>query len=100
MRFAEAASYMAQKAALRELDGIFEAQGIRYAVIKGAHVRELVYADPALRAASDIDLLVAPEQRLAAVDAIKEAGFTLFVNPDVVSHEVSLARGGVDVDLH
>ena len=99
-RIAEAVSYMAQKAALQELDRLFEAKGIRYAVIKGVHVREVVYADPALRPASDIDLLVAPEQRLAAVDAMKEAGFTLFVNPDIVSHEASLTRGGVDIDLH
>jgi hypothetical protein len=99
-RIAEAVSYMAQKAALRELDRLFEAKGIRYAVIKGAHVRELVYVDPALRPASDIDLLIAPEQLLAAVDALKGAGFTLFVNPDIVSHEASLARGGVDIDLH
>ena len=99
-RLSETVSYMAQKAALQELDRLFEAKGIRYAVIKGTHVRELVYADPALRPASDIDILVAPEQRLAAVDALKEAGFTLFVNPDVLSHEASLTRGGVDIDLH
>lgn len=99
-RIAEAVSYMAQKAALQELDNLFEAQGLRYSVIKGAHVRELVYADPALRPASDIDLLVAPEQRLAAVDVLQGAGFTLFVNPDIVSHEASLTRGGVDIDLH
>jgi len=99
-RLSETVSYMAQKAALQELDRLFEAKGIRYAVIKGTHVRELVYADPTLRPASDIDILVAPEQRLAAVDALKEAGFTLFVNPDVLSHEASLTRGGVDIDLH
>ena len=100
VRLSEAVSYMAQKAALQELDRLFEAKGIRYAVIKGTHVRELVYTDPALRPASDIDLLVVPEQRLAAVDALKEAGFMLFVNPDNVSHEAVLAGGGVDVDLH
>jgi hypothetical protein len=100
VRISETVSYMAQKAALSELDTLFEAQGIRYAVIKGTHVRELVYADPALRPASDIDILVAPEQRFAAVDALTDAGFTLVVNPDVISHETSLSRGSVDIDLH
>ena len=99
-RISETVAYMAQKAALAELDGLFERKGIRYAVIKGAHVRDIVYADPALRPASDIDILVAPEQRLVAVDAMRDAGFTLCVNPDVVSHETSLTRSGVDIDLH
>ena len=99
-RISETVAYMAQKAALGELDGLFERKGIRYAVIKGAHVRDIVYADPALRPASDIDILVAPEQRLVAVDAMRDAGFTLCVNPDVVSHETSLTKGGVDIDLH
>ena len=99
-RLSETVSYMAQKAVLQELDRLFEAKGIRYAVIKGTHVRELVYTEPALRPASDIDLLVAPEQRIAAVHALKEAGFTLFINPDIISHEASLTRGGVDIDLH
>lgn len=93
-RISDAVSYMSQKAALRELDTLFEARGIRYAIIKGTHVRELVYADPALRPASDIDLLVAPAQRVAAVDAMKEAGFKLFVNPEVISHEATLTKGG------
>lgn len=99
-RISDTVSYMSQKAALRELDTLFESQGICYAVIKGAHVRELAYADPALRPSSDIDILVAPEQRLVAVDAMKATGFTLVVNSDTVSHETSLTRGGVDIDLH
>ena len=63
-----------------------EAKGIRYAVIKSAYVRDPVYADPALRPASDIDILIAPELRLAAVDAKKTPGFKLVVNPEVASH--------------
>jgi hypothetical protein len=77
-----------------------EAKGIRYAVIKGAYVREPVYADPALRAASDIDIPIAPEPRLAAVDAKETPGFKLVVNPEVASHEACLIRNGLDIDLH
>ncbi|MCB1822569.1 MAG: nucleotidyltransferase family protein, partial [Candidatus Competibacteraceae bacterium] len=37
-----AASYLAQKDALERIDAAFEAASVRYAVIKGVHVRELV----------------------------------------------------------
>ncbi|MFZ1446407.1 MAG: nucleotidyltransferase family protein [Candidatus Dechloromonas phosphoritropha] len=77
-----------------------EAKGVRYAVIKSAYVRDPVYADPALRPASDIDILIAPELRLAAVDAKKTPGFNLVVNPEVASHEACLIWNGVDIDLH
>ena len=49
-RLSETVSYMAQKAALQELDRLFEAKRIRYAVIKGTHVRELVYHRPGAEA--------------------------------------------------
>ena len=37
-----AASYLAQKHAVERIDVAFEAAAVRYAVIKGVHVRELV----------------------------------------------------------
>lgn len=99
-RMSDVMLYMAQKAALREVDALLEANNIVYAVMKGAHVREQVYADPALRSAGDIDILVSLAQREAAVRALLQAGFTLNANPENISHEATLIRGGVAIDLH
>lgn len=100
VRLSEAMLYMAQKAALIGIDAIFEDRNIAYAVIKGAHVREQVYADPALRSACDIDILVSREQREQAVRALLEAGYVLHANPENISHEATLTRGEVGIDLH
>lgn len=99
-RFRVAALYMAQKAALIEIDQLLEAAGIAYASIKGAHVREIAYTDPSLRPATDIDLLILPDQRLSAVSSLLNAGFQIVVEKDNISHEVTLSRGKVDIDLH
>lgn len=99
-RIEETVSYMAQKAGLKEIDRLFEAKEICYAVFKGGYVREVVYSDPTLRPASDIDILVAPEQRLATINAMKEAGFLLTVDPANVSHEANLCKDGICIDLH
>jgi hypothetical protein len=94
------ARYMAQSAALRELDRLFEARSIRYVLMKGGLVRELVYADPALRPASDLDILVAPAQRELTAKALVDAGYAIHLDPTLVSHEATFSRAGVDVDLH
>jgi hypothetical protein len=99
-RFAEAALYLTQKSRLSELDDLFNAKSITYAVIKGAHVRELAYRDPALRPACDIDILVAPEQREAAARALMGAGFRLHANAEIISYEATFTRGPVAIDLH
>jgi hypothetical protein len=100
IHLSETMLYMAQRAALREIDAIFGERNIAYAVIKGAHVRELVYADPALRSAGDIDILVSPAQREAAVRSLLEADYALHANPENISHEATLVRGEVAIDLH
>ena len=100
IHLSETMLYMAQRAALREVDAIFDGQNIAYAVIKGAHVRELVYADPALRSAGDIDILISPAQREVAVKGLIEAGYALRANPENISHEATLVRGEVAIDLH
>ena len=48
--------YLLQRSVLAELDAIFERAGIAYAVFKGAHVREWLYADPTLRDAADVEI--------------------------------------------
>jgi hypothetical protein len=99
-RFAEAALYLHQRSALRELDSLFESAAITYAVMKGAQVRELVYQDPALRPASDIDILISLDQIEAATQALVRAGFELHADAENISHEVTFTRASLAIDLH
>jgi Uncharacterised nucleotidyltransferase len=99
-RLSETALYLAQKSALRELDRSFNSLSIVYAVIKGAYVRERVYADPSIRPAGDVDILVRPDQREAAAKALIGAGFRLQADAENISHEATFTRGAVAIDLH
>jgi hypothetical protein len=99
-RFLETLFYLRQRSALQELDYLFESRGIGYAVIKGAHVRELVYGDPALRPANDLDILVSPSQRGAAAETLMSAGFEVRSNRRNISHEQTFVRDCLAVDLH
>ena len=99
-RFNAAAVYLLQKNALATIRSVLDEQGIAHVVFKGAHFRESIYPQPAVRVASDIDLLVAPEDRFAAIEALNKAGFSPSVNPENLSHELTLSKGYLDIDLH
>lgn len=99
-RQAAAAGYLAHRWALAQVDELFSAQGIAYVVMKGVHVRECIYPDPAVRPASDIDILVAPQDRRRAAQLLMDNGFTAQVLPNNVSFEASFRKGPVDIDLH
>lgn len=99
-RMAAVAGYLPQRAALDQLDKLFAGKGIPYVVIKGVYVRECVYPDPTLRPATDIDVLVLPQDRLAAAKLLIDSGYAVHVTPDNVSHEATFTRGLVDIDLH
>lgn len=99
-RLTDAAIYAVQRAGLRELDEAFLRAGIAYAVLKGAHVRELVYTDPALRPAADIDVLVVPADRVAAARVLRQLGFEPQAEPENISHEMTFSRSVLDIDLH
>ena len=92
--------YMRQSAALREIEDRFERRGIRYAIFKGAAIRERIYDDPSVRISWDIDVLVAPDQRADAARALVDAGYHLRVDPALASHEVALTKDQVAIDLH
>jgi predicted nucleotidyltransferase len=79
-RRSAAANYLAQRNALKHIDQLFETQGISYVVIKGAHIREYVYPDPALRPASDIDILIAPADRRRVARTLLDAGYRVYVS--------------------
>jgi len=99
-RMAAAMGYLAQRAALERLDALFAAEGIPWVAMKGAHVRECAYPDPALRPASDVDLLIAPADRRRAARTLVDAGYTVHADPANISHEATFSLGVVDVDLH
>jgi len=98
--FKDTTRYLAQKKAILELDRLFTAEKIPYALIKGAHIREVVYPNPAYRPSVDIDLLVSPDQKLKAVHSLCAKGYTLFANRANISHEVTLIKDNVHLDLH
>ena len=99
-RMLAAGGYLAQRAALDQVDGLFETEAIPYVVIKGTHVREHVYPDPALRAASDIDILIEPADRRRAARVLIEAGYTVHADPANISHEATFSLGAAHIDLH
>jgi len=99
-RMSAAVGYLPQRLELERIDQLFEAHNIPYLVIKGVHVRECVYPDPALRPASDIDILVAPNDRQQAARILLDTGYTVDIEPDNISHEATFSRGMVDIDLH
>ena len=96
----DAARYLSQKGTLKKIHTAFEAAGIKYAVFKGAHVRESAYAEAWLRPTQDIDVLVEGKDKAAAIEALREAGMAYHPNPEVLSHEVTLSNADTSVDLH
>src|SRR5690606_16952610 len=92
--------YLLQKAALGEITGILDGQGIEHLSFKGAHLREILYPEPHTRTACDIDLLVNPEDSGAAIRALLEAGYGLEVSPVSISHEATLLREQIGIDIH
>lgn len=98
--FRNTTHYLAQKKTLFELDRLLEMQRIAYAIFKGAHVREVIYANPACRSSVDIDLLVSPNEKTSAIRTLCANGYALSANLANVSHEVTLVKDNVHVDLH
>jgi len=96
----DAMRYLAQRRAIAIAEEHFSAQNIPYAVMKGAHVRELLYENAAIRPSVDVDILIAPEDRFKVVEIFTRAGFALKINPATVSHEVSLSDNLTGIDLH
>lgn len=63
-----------QMITLRLQEALAEA-GIRSAPLKGPMLGEAIHGDPGRRPASDIDLLVAPDQLAGAVAVVRELGY-------------------------
>ncbi len=98
--FQDTTRYLAQKKILASLDRLFALEQIPYAVIKGAHIREIIYPSPAYRPARDIDLLVSPNRKATAIRVLCENGYTLQPNLTNISHEIGFVKDHVHIDLH
>lgn len=94
------AAYLLQKHTLSRLHQLLTEHDIPYAVFKGAQVRELVYPEPAIRPVCDIDVLVSSAMRDRVIKVLTDAGMSMVVKPENVSHECTLMDGNIAVDLH
>jgi hypothetical protein len=95
-----AAHQLRQGLELRGAAHILEAQSIPWFVFKGVQLRHSLYADPILRPVSDIDLCVPPAAAATAIDCFLATGFEAATDPATISHEITLRRQGVAIDLH
>ncbi len=93
-------NYLIQHQSLRLIRGILDDEGIAHVVYKGADIRERYYAEPALRPATDIDMLVAESGKVAAIRALQRWGFEFYGLVENISHEANLNRGMISIDLH
>ncbi len=94
------ARYLMQKHVMDTVATLFEEESIVYAIFKGAHLREIIYKQPTVREASDIDILIHPSDRNRAINTLINAGFVLEVKQQNISHEVTLVSRNVAIDLH
>jgi hypothetical protein len=94
------ALYIAQDQALRKVTASLEKAGIDHIVIKGAANRLFLYDNPAIRACHDLDLLVRPDDGVAAATVLIDAGFQAQPKAANISIELLLTRNDIDIDLH
>ncbi len=95
-----AASQLMQRKVLKDVRDTFTGAGIEYLVFKGANLRHTIYADPTQRPVCDVDILVRDESKLDAVRTLLQADFVAEHKAENISHETSLHKHGVWIDLH
>ena len=99
-RLAAEALYALQERALCGIDAAFDEAGLQYVVIKGAAYRQRLLTNPAIRACHDIDVLVRPEDRVRAAQALTDIGYAPAPLERSISRELVMRRDGADIDLH
>ena len=95
-----AALHLMQTRVMNQVHQIFEEENVPYLVFKGAGLRHTIYDDPIHRPAADIDILVNAADRTKAVACLAKAGFNFFCKKHDISHELTLSRDSVAIDLH
>jgi len=99
-RLLATSTYLLQSQGLRDIKSTLDNENIEHVVFKGCHVRECIYDEPAIRPACDIDVLISPGDQVKAIQALVNAGYQAVPDPEIISHEISLVKGGIAIDLH
>ena len=99
-RLHETGAYLIQRHSLGRVREILDEGGVVHVVTKGAHTREVYYATPALRPATDIDVLVRPQDKLQAIRAFQAQKFEFYGAVANIAQDCSLVKGKTDIDLH
>lgn len=90
--------------ALREALHALTECAVDVVILKGIAYEELAYPAPGTRPATDIDILVLPEAKTRAFDALRGLGYVPVAGApgydEPIYHEVTLRRGDVNIDLH
>jgi hypothetical protein len=99
-RMIAAANYLKQRHTLHKTGQILADSSIPHAVFKGAHIREIIYQDPAIRPACDIDILIHEQDKQKAVQTLVTAGMVFHPTEENISHEATLQDTTAYIDLH
>jgi len=99
-RMAVAVDVIRQEHLAGEVRAVLDEAGVEHVVIKGALVRQFLYAKPYHRPSADVDVVV-PRRAMGRVTRLLEQrGYTLTVAAHSDTHEVWLQKLGAGVDLH
>ena len=84
---------------------LFKKAHIRFAVLKGAHLAYAYYARPEERLFSDMDILIAPGDRLRAVKLLEQNFSLRFYRPflrekPITHYNDTIVLDGYELDLH
>jgi hypothetical protein len=89
-----------QEHVLGQASALLDEIGVGHVVFKGALVRQFLYAKPYLRPSEDVDLLVASDAAPRVSQALGQRGYSVTAAAHADTHEVSLAKNGVLLDVH
>jgi hypothetical protein len=85
---------------LRKASAVLSARGIAVMPLKGVLFQLVLYADPAQRALTDVDILVPEHAFAAAIEALLQAGFSPLRAGRSLNECALRAPSGMTLDLH
>ena len=94
------ANVLRQEHVLGEACALLDDIGAQHVVFKGALLRPILYASPHLRPAVDVDVLVGANDAPRVARVFQQRGYRLALQSHSDTHEISLERRGVWLDLH
>jgi Uncharacterised nucleotidyltransferase len=97
---ADTAMQALQNRAIKLVTDYFDNNHIAFVFLKTAGLRDELYNSLGLRPCTDIDLLVAPSDRVRAMAALQSLGAECVESGDRGAHETTWRLGLVDLDLH